>query len=150
MCCWLNKRAYGVPNPGPDDKPLNGRSSSLWKAKSGISVFHPNQHAPWIEGRWGNPTLHKSINELIKKVLQLERRGLGAKANVRRGYSLAEFKKVVELLRRQEDFNHHYKYCTMTLWGKHLIHRVNNTCHFSLGGFTVWRCWIQFCYSNTD
>jgi hypothetical protein len=29
MCCWLNKRAYGVPNPGPDDKPLNGRSSSL-------------------------------------------------------------------------------------------------------------------------
>jgi endonuclease IV len=48
-------------------------------------------------------TLHyiaKSINELIKKVLQLETRGLGAKSNVKRGYSLDEFKKVVELLRR--------------------------------------------------
>jgi hypothetical protein len=121
--CWLNKRAY---------KPLNGRSSPLRKAKSSISAFYPNQHAPWIEGRGGNPTLHKSINQLIKKVSQLETRGLGAKSNVERGYSLVEFKKVVELLRRQEDFNHHYKYVTMTLWGKHLIHRVDDTCHFSL------------------
>jgi hypothetical protein len=50
MRCWLNKRAYGVPNPGPDDKPLNGRSSSLRKAKSGIQYFiqinmHPGSKA---------------------------------------------------------------------------------------------------------
>ena len=114
---WLNQLAYHTPTPGPDDRPLYYRSGSLKKAKGGISFFHPNKHSPWIDPHGGNPTQHRSINELIQKVAKAEVRGLGRKANDKRPYTREEFQTKMDLFRqRRQDFNHNVKYPMITLW----------------------------------
>lgn len=129
---WLCQRAYGKPIPEEGDHPTMQRSGSLKKAKSGVSFFHPDKHVPWLEGRGGNPTIHRSINDLISKVSAFETRGLGRKGNKKRPYSREEYFKILDLFREKDDFDHRYKCITMTLWAKHLIHRVDDTCHFKL------------------
>lgn len=133
---WMNWRAYGVTNPN-DNAPVTGcRSNSLLKAKQAISFYMPNKHVPWIDGSGpnnpsgGNPTRHMSISALIKKVKKKECRGQGRKANDKRAYSQAEFYKVLELFRAENDWDHQYKYPMMALWAYHLIHRLDDTCHF--------------------
>jgi hypothetical protein len=44
----------------------------------------------------------------------------------------AEFNKVLELFRDEADWDHQYKYPTMALWSYHLIHRLDDTCHFQV------------------
>jgi hypothetical protein len=75
------------PNAWPNDKPLHYRSGSLKKAKEGVSFFHPNKHVPWLEPHGGNPTQHRSINELIAKVRKAETHGIGKKPNDKRPYT---------------------------------------------------------------
>jgi hypothetical protein len=122
---WLNFLAYGTPKPRQQHRPTRYRSGSLKKAKGGVSVFMPNRSVKWIEGRGGNPTIHQSLSNLIKKVQKFEVRNQGKAANVKRGYTHAEFKMLIKLLRQAEDFES----TTFTLWQKHLIHRVDDTAH---------------------
>jgi hypothetical protein len=129
---WLNQLAYHKTAPTPDDKPVHYRSGSLKKAKGGISFFHPNKHVPWVDPHGGNPTQHRSINELIQKVAKAEVRGIGKKANDKRAYTREEFQKKIELFRKQQDFNHHSKYVMITLWCKHLILRIDDACNFKM------------------
>jgi len=130
---WLSMRAFGIPNPNlQTDTPDNERSSSLCKAKSGVSVFMPNQHLGWIDGRGGNPTIHKMVQQFIKDVVALETKGLGKKPNDKRPYRQAEWDKVLEMLRRDDDFETRWKFTTMSLWAYHLIHRIDDTSHFKV------------------
>jgi hypothetical protein len=69
---------------------------------------------------------------MLKKIKMYETRGEGRKSNIKRAYTLQEFEKIVELFRRCADFEHHFKYVTMSLLCKHLIHRVDDTCHLRL------------------
>jgi hypothetical protein len=56
---WLALQAFGRVDPNiQNDIPDNARASSLKKAKSGVSIFMPNRHVAWIEGRGGNPTIY--------------------------------------------------------------------------------------------
>ena len=40
-------KAYGIPDPGPNDNPTEGRSSALAFAKKAISYFMPNRLMSW-------------------------------------------------------------------------------------------------------
>jgi hypothetical protein len=127
---WMNIRAYGNERPTDDALVTGCRSGSLAKAKMAISFYMPNKNVPWLEGRGGNPTRHISITALIKKVKKKECRGQGRKANDKRAYRDAEFYKVLELFRSGNDWDHQYKYPMMALWSFHLIHRLDDACHF--------------------
>jgi len=130
---WLALRAFGITNPDmKTDAPDNERSSSLSKAKSGVSAFMPNQHVAWIDGRGGNPTLHKMVSQFIKDVIALETKGIGKSPNDKRQHRQPEWNKLLELLRREEDFDHRWKLVTMSLWAYHLIHRIDDTAHFKV------------------
>lgn len=96
---WLQYRAYRTKRPGANDFPIYSRAGSLEKAKSGLSFYHPNKHAPWIEGRGGNPTLHPTLTATIKKVEQFEARGQGVPSNEKRPYTQEEYNKLLEILR---------------------------------------------------
>ena len=128
---WLTHLAYKTITPGANDLPIHYRAESMKKAKGAISFYLPNKQA-WIDGVGGNPTIHSSISKLIQKVKKCEVRGIGAKANARRAYTVVEFKKKCELLRREIDWEKRSKYTTITLWAKHLIHRVDDTTHVPL------------------
>jgi hypothetical protein len=96
---WLNERAYHTPTPTEQDRPIYQRAGSLKKAKQALSFYHPNKHVPWLEGRGGNPTIHSTLNALIRRVDLLEVRDLGKKANDKRPYTREEFNKKLELFR---------------------------------------------------
>ena len=51
-------------------------------------------------------------------------------ANDKRAYSHEEFMKVLELFREQHDFDHRVKFTLMTVLALHLIHRIDDACHF--------------------
>ena len=132
---WMNFRAYGVVNPSEDAIVTGYRANSLLKAKQAISFYMPNKHVAWIDGTGGNPscgnpTRHRSIAQIIKKVKKKECRGQGVKPNDKRAYTKEEFNKVLELFRAEADWDHQYKYPMMMLWAYHLIHRLDDTCHF--------------------
>ena len=59
-----------------------------------------------------------------------EVRGQGRKANDKRAYTSSEFYKVLELFRLEADWDHQFKFPMMMLWAYHLIHRLDDTCHF--------------------
>lgn len=137
ICRYITWKAFGKENPNWDvDKPTNGRSGSLRKYKSSLSWFMPNKYAPWIElgsgAAGGNPTQHGSVNKLIGKIGKMETEGNGKAANDKRSYRQAEFNKLLELFRRCPDFDHRWKYSTMTVWAYNLIHRIDDTSKFKV------------------
>ena len=101
---------------------MKGRAGSVEKAKQGVSFFMPNTSVAWLEGIGGNPTRHSSVTAVIKKMHDEETKGLGVDPNDKRAYSKNEFMKVLELLRRQPDFDHQIKFSFMTVLAFHLIH----------------------------
>ena len=44
---WMCVKVDGIPNPGPDDNPTEGRSSSLEEYKKSISSSMPHRLQPW-------------------------------------------------------------------------------------------------------
>ena len=129
---YLLYKAFKDPNPGPNDAPVHARAESLKKAKSGVSFFMVNKGVAWIDGVGGNPTRHPLVKEAINFVEALETRGLGTPTNVKRKYSTAEFNKVLSLFRERPDFEHRVRYPMMAVWSYHLIHRIDDTCHFKV------------------
>jgi hypothetical protein len=60
---------YGFPEPGPDDNPTLGQSSSLEYYKKALSYYMPNRLIRWNAiSKTGNPTRSIPVNELIKAV----------------------------------------------------------------------------------
>jgi hypothetical protein len=45
---WMNYRAYGDPEPGPDARPTKLRGSTLLVAKKAISFLFPTAYHPGI------------------------------------------------------------------------------------------------------
>uniref|UniRef100_A0A7R9VMT0 Uncharacterized protein n=1 Tax=Pseudictyota dubia TaxID=2749911 RepID=A0A7R9VMT0_9STRA len=78
---FLAYKAYGVPNPTPDDKPTKGGLYDLQNYKKAISHFMPKK-MPWNDvTQEGNPTVSAVVSELIedvrekkKKMLEREKR----------------------------------------------------------------------------
>ena len=50
VVAFFNCKAHGTENPGPDDRPTNGRANALLDHKKAISLFMPNRnhkHLPY-------------------------------------------------------------------------------------------------------
>ena len=129
---YICLKAYHDPSPGPNVRPLYARAESLRKVKQGVSYFMPNKGSPWIEGHGGNPTKHSSVTAAINAVEAKETKGLGVDPNDKRRYNEAEFLELLRLFRQETDFNCKFKYPMMSLWAGHLIHRLDDTAHFSV------------------
>ena len=98
ICCWMNKKAYGLPFPGPEDRPIHARSSTLIFAKKAISSFMPRSDVQWDNIRKeGNPTRSSDVNKLIYLVKRLEVRHEGSESNARRPIEYQEFLELLTL-----------------------------------------------------
>jgi hypothetical protein len=65
---WMNQKAYGTTDPGPDAKPTEARASSLQYWKKALSSYMPNRLMTWnVATQQGNPTKSTEVNDLIKK-----------------------------------------------------------------------------------
>ena len=72
VATFLNKRAFGIPVPDPDDHPHAMRASSLAFFKKAISQFMPLRSMPLDDiNLRGNPTRSTAVNEVISKVKNL-------------------------------------------------------------------------------
>jgi hypothetical protein len=101
---WMCKKAYGVTDPGLDDHPIHGRSSSLEFYKKALSYFMPNKRMGWNEvTQAGNPTKSSEIIDRIKKVKKEEVRKTGKKSSARRPLEHREFKQSLAILERDPD-----------------------------------------------
>ena len=69
---WVPTRCFRS-DPGPNDNPTFGHSSSLAYYKKAISYYTPNQLVAWIVmSHSGNPTRSIPINDLIKAATKNE------------------------------------------------------------------------------
>jgi hypothetical protein len=94
---WMCLKVFMNADPGPEDNPIHGRSSSLMYYKKAISYFMPNRLMPWNEIILsGNPTRSVIVQDLIKSVKQKEVRKKG-KAS---GADLANEKSESEKMKR--------------------------------------------------
>jgi hypothetical protein len=56
---WMKYKVYGTTDPGVDDLPLYGRSSSLEHYKKSLSYYMPERLHPWsMHTNSGVPVLH--------------------------------------------------------------------------------------------
>jgi hypothetical protein len=118
--------AYGTPAPGPNDKPIHCRSSSLEFAKKSISFFLPR-------GNTRNPTKSVLFNQVIEDVKKAEEvRRKGAPSQAMRDLKWNEFQKTLEILESQSmgrRFLLHCKVTTMMRFQFHIIDRTDDVSH---------------------
>jgi len=91
-------KAYGISDPGPNDNPIEGRSSALAFAKKAISYFMPNKLMPWnaLANRpVGNPTKSIAANNLMKIVEKKEVRRQGKPSQARKPFTEDEYEFVM-------------------------------------------------------
>jgi hypothetical protein len=70
---WMSLKVYSNPEPGENDNPICGRSSSLEHYKKAISSFMPNKYMAWnVMANQGNPTKSPQVNALIGQVRKKE------------------------------------------------------------------------------
>ena len=85
-------------NPGPDDNPLGGCSSSLMYYKKALSYFMPNRLMAWNElTSQGNPTKSVLLNGLIKAVKK-EVRKQGKPSQADQPMEKSKFEDMLQLL----------------------------------------------------
>ena len=102
---WFNDATYGMSEPptGHDMNPLV-RSHTIKYWKKALSSFMPNRLMPWNEiSGVGNPTRSRALNDLIKHVKKKEARAQGAPSQARRSIKEAEFRRVIELLKEEQE-----------------------------------------------
>ena len=81
---WMCKKVYGMTDPGLDNHPIHGRSSSLEFYKKALSYFMPNKRMGWNEvTQTGNPTKSSEIIDQRKKVKKEAVRKTGKKSSAR-------------------------------------------------------------------
>jgi hypothetical protein len=76
------QKAYGNPNPGPDDNPtLRRRSSTIEYSKKAHSYYMVNRVIAWnAVSQVGNPTRSIEVYDLIKRIKKKEARKQGKRS----------------------------------------------------------------------
>jgi hypothetical protein len=130
---WMCTKVYGIPNPGENDKPKHGRSSSLEYYKKAISAYMPNKHIPWdsLEGK-GNPTRSKEVSDLIKAVEKAEVRSQGKDSEAVRPMEMIEYRTVQSVLAERQEFAEKYLAATFMKLQFSLIARVDDISNLRL------------------
>ena len=128
---WMCQKVYGNPNPGPEDNPNLGRSSSLEYYKKALSYYmvHPLQQ--WnVVTQVGNPTRSVEVNNLIKEVKKKEVRKQGKASSARRPLQPPEFEATLEKLNELLDIKRKYMIPTAVKFQFHMVARLDDTCRF--------------------
>ena len=95
-----------MADPGVNDMPILGRSSSLQYYKKAISHFMPDKLSPWNVCRQeGNPTRSVVVNNLIKLVKKKEVRKQGKKSQARSPFTKKEYEYLMALLEANENLS---------------------------------------------
>jgi len=137
---WVCWKAYHKYDPGPRDRPLHARSSSLEFWKKTISYFMPNRLSPWnylASPPAGNPTKSREVNDLIKAVKKKETRKQEKKSKADRPMEAAEFEQVISMFEGTQDYDRRYRYCAMLKTAFHFIARGDDTAHLKKENFEV-------------
>ena len=96
----LNNKAYGMPTPGLNGCPNQGRSNSLAFHKKAISHFMPLCTMQWDDIHLrGNPTRSTAVNDVIAKVKKFEVGQEGVSSQARRPLEWEEFYLLLVLIR---------------------------------------------------
>jgi hypothetical protein len=91
--------AYGMAQPGPTDFPTECRNLNLNQAKKAISYFMPHCDSPWnVQGKFGNPTRSKVVNNVIRDVKRHEAMKEGKESQARRDMKCPEYRKALRLI----------------------------------------------------
>ena len=133
VSAFLNFKAYGMAKPSTASRPKFARASHIKNLKVKISHFMPSAQ-PWVNlpdgSGYGNPTKHKLVNLLVKKIEEFEAKGEGASAKDVRDMTLPEFEKELELLRRHKDPVINKRNPLMSIYQFHFINRADDVCNF--------------------
>ncbi len=70
VASYLNKKAYGTPSPGPDDRPHLMRSSSLAFHNKAISQFMPLCSMPWDDIKY--EVRQEGVSSKARRALEWE------------------------------------------------------------------------------
>jgi hypothetical protein len=128
---WMCQKVYGMPEPGFDDNPTLGRSSSLEYYKKALSHYMVNRLTPWNEiSQVGNPTRSVEVNNLIKRVKKKEVRKQGKKSSARRPLEPAEFLRTLRMLNESHDIKRKYMVPTAAKFQFCMVGRLDDTCRF--------------------
>ena len=96
---FMQFKVYGMADPGVNDMPTLGRSSSLEYYKKALSHFMPDRLSPWnVKRHEGNPTRSVVVNNLIKLVKKKEVRKQGKKSQARSPFTEKEYEYLMGLL----------------------------------------------------
>jgi len=127
---WMAYKVYHNEEPGPDDRPLFGRASSLAYYKKAISFFMPNRNMAWNAAtNQGNPCRSTQVNDLIRAVKKKQVRGLGKESQADRPFEKEEFEQQISILQSFADLKRKYMYPAMFKFQFHLIARIDDTVH---------------------
>jgi len=108
---WLSMKAFGMQNPGSNDNPQLGRSSSLEQYKKLLSFFMPNKLHQWDDlTRRGNPTRSSVVNNLVRRVKKQECHKQGKESQACRNMVSSEFEQVIEITMRDNNQQNRYLY----------------------------------------
>ena len=125
-------KAYHKHDPGPTDRPLHARASSIEFYKKAISYFMPNRLASWnylANPPCGNPTKSKEVNDLIKAIRKKETRKQGKKSKADRPMEASEFEQAITMMESSNDFDRRLRYPAMMKTQFHFIARGDDIAH---------------------
>lgn len=131
---WMADKAFGDPDYDVErgDRPVYARSNTLAMMKKAVSYFMPNKGQGWIvnpDGTgFGNPTMSNPVNGLLNEVKKFEVRNEGAGSQTKRALRQAEFRKTLELLKREDDSAHKLLYPCIAVVQYNIIGRVDDCC----------------------
>jgi len=134
----MQLKAYGTPDPLPDDNPLNGRSSSLeYSYKKALShFFMPNNLMQWNElASVGNPTKSTAVNPIIKRVKKKEVRREGVPSQARKHFELEEFKAVIRALEEIDQDELRLFTSGIFRYQFSMVGRIDCSAHFQVANF---------------
>ena len=128
---WLNNKVYGMPDPGPDDRPTVGRANHILYLKKSISYYMPNKNTPWdVQYKRGNPTKSVLLNQIIDKVKKFQVCREGKESCARRPIEAAEFEQTLEKLQEHNDIKRKYMVPAAIKLQYSMVARVDDTAHF--------------------
>jgi hypothetical protein len=134
---WMCVKAYGMPEPGPNNHPTECRSTSIEFWKKAISSFMPNRLMSWnVLNNVGNPTKSIVVNDLIKAIKKREVRKQGKASAARRPLEHDEFQNILLHLRGHADPIKRYALPGFFVFQYNLIARMDDTCKFKIENLT--------------
>ena len=143
---WLKKKAYGTPDPGPEDGPVHACNKSLLFAKKAVSFFHLNKNMPWNkQARQGNPTRSLAVNAVIEDVKKQQVRKRGKVSQAKRDLRRSELKKTLQLAMARRDFIGKYRTPAMLKLQTHIIGRADDACQLETADLRNHNLFADFC-----